>query len=194
MIDRSTTALVLLTLGLSVLLTGCDSTSPRDTTQPNLFEATNDLESRMTTLDDTVSMQTFGLTDGPQSSKSVQDLSFTGVAQIAPPVAPPDDTTRASYLSTAGGQLHVGYKALGPAFKGGIDILDASDPTNISDVSSLRSSDLDVQEVVYDGDEDALFVAAALNPSSYEGDLQGTPSSLIKVTNLSNPQTKVAGL
>ncbi|PSQ78028.1 MAG: hypothetical protein BRD33_01785, partial [Bacteroidetes bacterium QH_6_63_17] len=182
MIDRSTTALVLLTLGLSVLLTGCDNTSPRDTTQPDLFEATNDLESRMTTLDDTVSMQTFGLTDGPQSPKSVQELSFTGVAQIAPPVASSGETTRASYLSTAGGQLYVGYKALGSPFKGGIDILDASDPTNISDVSSLRSSDLDVQEVVYDGDEDALFVAAALNPSSYEGDLQGTPSSLIKVT------------
>ena len=190
-----TTLLLALAVGISLLFARCDSVSTsspggEDQQQGPLFEATNDLESRMTALDDTVSMQAFGLTDGSQSPKSVQDLSFTGVAQIAPP----GDTTRASYLSTAGGQLHVGYKALGPAFKGGIDILDASDPTNILDVSSLGSSDLDVQEVVYDGDEDALFVAAALNPSSYEGDLQGTPSSLIKVTNLSNPQTEVAGL
>jgi len=190
-----TTLLLALAVGISLLFARCDSVSTsspggEDQQQGALFEATNDLESRMTALDDTVSMRTFGLTDGPQSSKSVQDLSFTGVAQIAPP----GDTTRASYLSTAGGQLHVGYKALGPAFKGGIDILDASDPTDILDVSSLGSDNLDVQEVVYDGDEDALFVAAALNPSSYGGDLQGTPSSLIKVTNLSNPQTKVAGL
>ena len=190
-----TTLLLALAVGISLLFARCDSVSTsspggEDQQQGALFEATNDLESRMTALDDTVSMRTFGLTDGPQSSKSVQNLSFTGVAQIAPP----GDTTRASYLSTADGQLHVGYKALGPAFKGGIDILDASDPTDILDVSSLGSDNLDVQEVVYDGDEDALFVAAALNPSSYGGDLQGTPSSLIKVTNLSNPQTKVAGL
>ncbi|PSQ67271.1 MAG: hypothetical protein BRD32_00975, partial [Bacteroidetes bacterium QH_2_64_74] len=163
-----TTLLLALAVGISLLFARCDSVSTsspggEDQQQGPLFA---------------------------QSSKSVQDLSFTGVAQIAPP----GDTTRASYLSTADGQLHVGYKALGPAFKGGIDILDASDPTDILDVSSLGSDNLDVQEVVYDGDEDALFVAAALNPSSYGGDLQGTPSSLIKVTNLSNPQTKVAGL
>jgi hypothetical protein len=144
----------------------------------------------MTALNDTASLDAFGLSAGPQSPKSVPNLSFTGVAQVSPP----GDTTRASHLSYASGTVYAGYKALGAPLKGGVDILDASDPTTLLEVSSIGGRNLDVQEVAYDADENALYVAGALKPSTFGGDLKGTPSSLIRVTNFSDPETLVAGL
>ena len=184
-----TTLLLASVLSLSLMLVGCDSVgsggqvgSPDDNQQEEpLFEVTNDLGARMTLLGKTAPMS---------APKAASEFSLTSVAQVAPP----GDTTRASHLSYASGTVYAGYKALGAPLKGGIDILDASDPTNLLEVSSIGGNNLDVQEVAYDADENALYVAGALKPSTFGGDLKGTPSSLIRVTNFSDPETLVAGL
>lgn len=151
---------------------------------------TNDLGARMTLLNGTAKMRRFGAIDESRVTKASAEFSLTSVAQVTPP----GDTTRASHLTYANGTVYAGYKARGAPFRGGIDILDASAPTNLLDVGSLGSDYLDVQEVAYDSDESVLYVVAALNPSTYGKDLKGTPSSLIRVTNFSDPETQVAGL
>lgn len=189
-------------LGLG--LVGCDSVgssvqptvpSSNDASErESLFQLTNDLASRMTTRAKTVMMNQFGATrarTSGASAKAAPSVTLTSIAQVDPP----GDTTRASHLTYHSGTVYAGYKALGTPFKGGIDILDASDPANILDVNSLGSDMLDVQEVAYDEDENALYVAGAAAPSSIDFvDMKGTPALLSKVTNFTDPQDETVGL
>lgn len=196
---------LILTLSVGLLLVGCDSVGTGAISNPisegsadteSLFEATNDLASRMSTSGQasgqTMTLNPFGALrgQGAAATSKASSVTLTSIAQIDPP----GDTTRASHLTYANGTVYAGYKALGDPFKGGIDILDASDPTNILEVNSLGSDKLDVQEVVYDGDEDALYVAGAMDPSNTTLGLRGTPALLSKVTNFSSPQTSTVGL
>lgn len=195
-------ALVLfVTTGLLGLgLVGCDSVGLNAQTtalnsneapeSESLFQLTNDLASRMTARSKSVMMNRFGggtARTAGVSAKAASSVSLTSIAQVDPP----GDTTRASHLTYHSGTIYAGYKALGPAFKGGIDILDANDPTNILDVNSLGSDGVDVQEVAYDEDENALYVAAAADPSTFVGE---NPSLLTKVTNFNDPNTSSVGL
>ncbi|MFB6280164.1 MAG: hypothetical protein ABEK75_11725, partial [Salinibacter sp.] len=166
-----------------------DSGSGPSADGESLFEATNTLADRMETMGKSVTMSPFGDPTAKTSAASTSgpSLSLTSIAQIDPP----GDTTRASHITYSGGTVYAGYKALGAPFKGGIDILDATNPTNILDVNSLGSNNVDVQEVAYDGDENALYVAAAADPSTFVGE---SPSLLTKVTNFSNPTTSSVDL
>jgi hypothetical protein len=141
-----------------------------------------------------VAMSPFGASNpaAKTASKAAPSVSLTSIALIDPP----GDTTRASHLmfDENSGHLYAGYKALGADFKGGVDILDASDPTNILDVSSLGADNLDVQEVTYNSSANALYVAGAAKPSALNQNIGGTPALLARVTNFNNPQTELAPL
>lgn len=184
-------------LGVSLLVAGCDGLGASDslTEEPekntqspheelSLFESTNDLGARMTHLDGTIKMNPAGL------AKEAPVIELTSLARVDPP----GDTTRASHLTFSGGTVFAGYKALGNPFKGGVDFLDATNPTTLRDINSLGSDALDVQEVAYDFDDKILYVAGALDLSTTTRGLEGTPALVARVTNFRDPESRVVGL
>lgn len=144
-----------LLLGLFVLA-GCDAFTNQSSPQAPSFEVTNDLDRRITSLDDssTTAVRT----------SAAKDFSVRSLARVSTPTVNGTPTT-ASYLSfngNGGDRVFVGYKIRGEGFGGGIDVLNAANPRNLNAINSLQSNNLDVQEVVDDPDDGAEYVAGAL--------------------------------
>lgn len=158
-------------LGAAVILVGCDLTGSQSTPQSPQFTVENDLERRITYLGDQAQSSLEKASDG--------NFVFEPIIRVAPPVAN-GNTTVASYLSfnaNGGDRVFVGYKIRGEGFGGGIDILNAEDPDSLASVNSVRSSNLDVQEVVDDPDGGAEYVAGALQTNLADA----SPAAIVKL-------------
>ena len=187
-------------LGLILLmLVGCDSVAPvKQGAGPDpepsstLLTQTDGLDGRMTEDHDQKSARTARLGTAAEAS-SVDGAETVALASVTR-ISPPRDAMQVSALTHAGGTIYIGYKTPGAAFGGGIDRLDASDPTALLAPSSLESDVLDVEDVAYDEENEALYVTGGLRPSAYDGDLRGTPASLLKVDGMEAPRATVTGL
>jgi len=192
----NTTCLLLSTLVLALVLSGCDGSAPvgldakTDAEDASsLFQPSSDLEARMTGLRKTVSLARAASAD-PSPTDGPVRVALASVTRVAPP----HDTMRVGALTHADGTIYIGYKTPGAAFGGGIDRLDASDPTALLAPNSLGSDVLDVEDVMYDSGEEALYVTGGLRPSAYDGDLRGTPAALLQVDGVAAPRATVTGL
>ncbi len=126
----------------------------------------------------------------PSTSDGAARVALASVTRVAPP----RDTMRVGTLTHADGTMYIGYKTPGTAFGGGIDRLDASDPTTLLAPSGLGSDALDVEDMAYESAEGALYVAGELRPSAHDGELRGTPAALLKVDGVEAPRATVTGL
>lgn len=158
---------------VALLLTGCDLTGDSSPQSPDL-EVTNDLDSRIIDLTD----------DSKARTANSADFSVSGVIRVTPPpVVKEGDsmTTTASHLSfneDGGDRVFVGYKIPGGPFGGGIDVFNAAQPKNLTGINSIKSKNLDVQEIADDPDEGAEYVAGALETN--RGD--ASPSVIVKLS------------
>ncbi|MCS4200504.1 hypothetical protein [Salinibacter ruber] len=156
--------LLLPVLALGLVLGGCDAAAPvgpdaDEEDASSLFQRTSDLGARMTGLRKTASL-TRAASPEPSSTDGPARVALASVTRAAPP----RDTMRVGALTHADGTIYIGYKTPGAAFGGGIDRLDASDPTALFAPSSLGSDVLDVEDVTYDGGEEALYVTGGCAP------------------------------
>jgi len=142
-----------LILGIAaVSLTGCDTAGDGGEKD---YEVTDDLSDRIDTTSSDANPNAL-------SKSGDTNVSFKISARVQPPTI--DGTgARATSLSSDGDNLYIGYLLLGRPFGGGIDILDAEDPTNLVEATSLQSSDTDVQAVASpSGDANRLYAAEAV--------------------------------
>ncbi|NBC02722.1 MAG: hypothetical protein GVY20_03360 [Bacteroidetes bacterium] len=140
-------------------ITGCDfSANSELSEQEELFTVTDDVMSRVTYYNESAK-QAF---DIPVANSEATDyLSLN--AQVKPPSIS-SGTTRASHLYYDDNKsIIVGYKIRFGDYGGGIDIIEAKDGDPIANTRSYLSEVFDVQEVIYDKFEKAMFVAGASN-------------------------------
>ena len=106
----------------------------------------------------------------PQNSSSSElQLAIDSLARLEPPSIASGDAVKATSLTIDGAdQLYVGYLVVGDNFGGGIDVLDAGDPTNLSAATSFKSDELDVQDVNV-GNDESIYVAEAKPPMLEDG-------------------------
>jgi hypothetical protein len=161
------------------VVAGCDLTETEETRpQSPDFEVTDDLESRITDLSGNASPQT-----ATQTADSA-DFSVSGVIRVTPPTVVKEGdsmTTAASHMSfngDGGDRVFVGYKIRGEEFGGGIDVFDAAQPDNLTGINSLKSENLDVQEIADDPDEEAEYVAGAVKTNT----ASASPSVITKLS------------
>ncbi len=192
----NTILLLLPVLTLGLLFGGCDSAAPvgpeagaKSDRASSLFQEGNDLKTRMTGLRKTASLARSDPAEAPLTEGPTR-IALATVTRVAPP----HDTMQVGVLTHADGTIYVGYKTPGAAFGGGLDRLDASDPTTLLAPSSLGSDVLDVEGVAYDGEEEALYVTGGLRPSAYDDDLRGTPAALVTINGVAAPRATVTGL
>jgi hypothetical protein len=172
--------LAILLVGFGLLVAGCDSTGPSadETTDEGdaLIQITDDLGERMTTFGDGESNAI-----APSGAKASPKFTLRTRAQIEPPT----DARSASHIFKNNDLIYVGYKVPGPTFGGGVDILDASNPTNLGlGDQSLRTPDLDVQEVAVKdngSDPDDVYMAGAVDFGNIPArDFGNTPATFIR--------------
>jgi hypothetical protein len=138
---------------------GCDfSTNSEVSEEKELFLVTDDVMSRVTFYNESAK-QVF---DIPLANSEATDY-LKLIAQVKPPNIS-SGTTRASHLYYDDDKsIIVGYKIRFGDYGGGIDILEAKDGDPIANTRSYLSEVFDVQEVIYDKYEKAMFVAGASN-------------------------------
>ena len=147
--------LVLTTIVLvALLLPGCDQAGDSSPQSPT-FTVTNDLDQRITSLDQGKTATT---------SASAKEFSVNGVIRVELPTVNGQGTkvSHVSFNSDGGDRVFVGYKIRGAEFGGGIDVFDADQPDDLTGINSLKSENLDVQEIADDPDEEAEYVAGAV--------------------------------
>ncbi|GAA5520282.1 hypothetical protein LQ318_01035 [Aliifodinibius salicampi] len=143
-------------VALVLALTSCDFLSA-DGNSPYVepeFSVTNDVTNRLTLYDDT----------GSSESKAKPSRGIESELSVAATVRPPvvnTEATRASHLDYDGEYIHVGYKTYGEKYGGGVDIFSADGDLEVSN-RSFQGNDFDVQEVVYDNGENAIYIAGAV--------------------------------
>ncbi len=118
------------------------------------FSVTNDVTNRLTLYDDIESSE----------SKAKPSSGIESELSVAATVSPPTvntEATRASHLDYDGEYIHVGYKTFGEKYGGGVDIFSADGVLEDSN-RSFQGDDFDVQEVVYDSEENAIYIAGAV--------------------------------
>lgn len=148
-------AIYIIFVTLVLALTSCDFLSA-DGNSPYVepeFSITNDVSNRLTIHDTASSESKAKPSRGIESELSV-------AATVRPPVVN-TESTRASHLDYDGEYIHVGYKTFGTAYGGGVDIFSADGILEDSS-RSFQGDDFDVQEVVYDNEENAIYIAGAV--------------------------------
>lgn len=149
-----------------VVLVGCDYTgNPDADSDSEDYEVTNDLGERV---EDTTT------TDGKALGKEA-DLAFNLSARILPPtIQKPEGelTARATALTfdgvhSNGNNIYIGYLLWQEPFGGGIDIVDARNPTNLSEAVSIKSDNTDVQALASPlMRKNKIYVAEAVQDTS----------------------------
>lgn len=142
-------------VALILALTSCDFLSA-DGNSPYVepeFSVTNDVTNRLTIHDTASSESKAKPSRGIESELSV-------AATVSPPVIN-TEVTRASHLDYDGEYIHVGYKTYGVKYGGGVDIFSADGDLEVSN-RSFQGDDFDVQEIVYDNEENAIYIAGAV--------------------------------
>ncbi|MFB6280382.1 MAG: hypothetical protein ABEK75_12820 [Salinibacter sp.] len=154
----------------ALLLAGCDLTGDTEPQSPN-FTVADNLNERITSLDSG---------NAAATSASAKNFSVEGVIRVAPPTVNGEGTT-ASYISfneDGGDRVFVGYKIPGGEFGGGIDVFNAANPDSLTGINSIKSTNLDVQEIADDPDEGAEYVAGALKTNKADA----SPSVIVKLS------------
>lgn len=142
---------------LILALTSCDFLSA-DGNSPYVepeFLFTNDVTNRMTLYEIKSSES-----KAKKPSKGI-DSKLSVAATVSPP-AVNGETARASHLDYDGEFIHVGYKTYGEDYGGGVDIFTADGVLEES-ARSFQSNGFDVQEVVHDSGENAIYIAGAVD-------------------------------
>lgn len=177
-LQRTSALVFALVVGISLLLVGCDSVSKSTTDNRPLLKVKNDLSERMTVFDEeAASAQAKLIPLAGTAAKSA--FTLRAVSHIRPP----NSGYSAGHLSTGRNDVFAAYKIPGTAFGGGVDILDANDPTQLTNEdNALISQDLDVQEVAYEiGAPNRLYIAGAVDFEAIEArDFGGTPAVMIR--------------
>lgn len=175
--------LLALALGAVLVLAGCDSTGQNERLSsddaPPLLRVTNDLGGRLTVLGGDAQSATLSAVSSATTSTAKNAFTLRAVSHVRPP----QSGYSAGHLSTGRNDVFVAYKIPGDEFGGGVDILDANDPTQLTDEdNALISTDLDVQEVAYGlGTPNRLYVAGAVDFEAIEArDFGGTPAVMIR--------------
>lgn len=145
---------------VSLMAISCEFTSNSEISEPEQqFTVTNDAMSRVT----------FFNNESAKVQANVPSVNSeaTDYLELIAKVDPPDinnGPARASHLFYDGSNsIFVGYKVQGGGFGGGIDILTSGNGSSVAEARSFESDVFDVQEVIYDKYEDAMFVAGASN-------------------------------
>lgn len=138
---RSFRLLSLLALAGGVTLSACDSLLPEDGSVPTSL---------------TFSPTSVGarLTPGSGATETIRgagkaaavSVSIREVAKVAPLVVN-GVATYANYIQISQKKAYVAYITPGNAFGGGVDVIDASNPLNVSSTQSIARPDLDVSSV-----------------------------------------------
>lgn len=167
--------IVSLSAGIMLLLSGCQLLGISDDTDEPLFEVTDDLADRMHTQE-----QPQARVEGGEASFDLETIATIDAPEIE------GQATSATYLFTdRKGQVDavfVGYITSGDPFGGGIDVLDVTDPTNVSASKSLISEDIDVGALA-PRSKNHFYVAGAIDPDAgaVEGVQFSTPAALAEV-------------
>jgi hypothetical protein len=166
---RFLSALAAIVLAAS-LFSGCDLTGDTEPQSPN-FTVANNLNERITSLDSG---------NAATTNASAKDFSVEGVSRVEPPTVNGSKTavSHLSFNGEGGDRVYVGYKIPGGKFGGGIDVLNAANPSTLTGINSIKSTNLDVQEIADDPDEGAEYVAGALETN--KADL--SPSVIVKLS------------
>lgn len=155
----------------ALLLTGCDVTGDIAPQSPNFTVSDEDLSERITSLDPG---------DAATTNASARDFSVEGVSRVVPPTVNGEGATvsHISFNGEGGDRVYVGYKIPGGKFGGGIDVFNAANPSNLTGINSVKSTNLDVQEIADDPDEGAEYVAGALKTNKADA----SPSVIAKLS------------
>ncbi|MDR9364211.1 MAG: hypothetical protein RI575_02645 [Balneolaceae bacterium] len=145
-----------------VAVAGCefsvDSAKVQD--QEQVFTVTDDVVNRI------VDHNTAAKSSEVSAGKDATDYLTLDYTIESPVVG--GNKTRASHLYLHNNTVYMGYKVYKGDFGGGIDIVNASNGNVLESAYSFQSDVFDVQEVVYDPEEDALYIAGA-QPRKSEG-------------------------
>jgi hypothetical protein len=154
----------------ALLLAGCDLTGDTEPQSPN-FTVADNLNERITSLDSG---------DAATTNASAKDFSVEGVSRVEPPTVNGEGTTvsHISFNGEGGDRVYVGYKIPGGKFGGGIDVFNAANPSTLTGINSVKSTNLDVQEIADDPDEGAEYVAGALKTNKADA----SPSVIVKLS------------
>jgi len=79
------------------------------------------------------------------------DYPLTLVAQISPPTFTGGENLTATHVVIDGDYGFVSYNTVGPAYVGGVDVVNISDPNNPFVASRLYYSNADLNAIAYDG-------------------------------------------
>lgn len=168
-----------LSAGIMLLVSGCQLLGISDDAEEPLFEVTDDLSDRIYTQE-----QPQPRVDGKGSLFDLETVATIDAPEIE------GRSTSATYLfADRKGQVEavfVGYITAGDPFGGGIDVLDVTDPTDVSASKSLISADLDVGALA-PRSKNHFYVAGAIDPDA--GAVEGVPFS----TPAAVAEVKVAG-
>lgn len=143
-------------VALLFALTSCDFLSNDDNSpyvEPE-FSVTNDVTDRLRLYDIESSES-----KAKKPSKGIE-TELSVAATVSTPVIN-TVATRASHLDYDGEFIHVGYKIYGTEYGGGVDIFSADGVLEES-ARSFQGDGFDVQEVVYDNGENAIYIAGAV--------------------------------
>lgn len=157
---KTVTHSLLVTLCLSVLLlAGCDLTEGDDQTDSEDYEVTDDLGDRIEE-DSSNEASAFG--------KAQDELAFNLNARIKPPTVDGVEARATSLtydgVHTDGNNIYIGYLLWQDPFGGGIDIVDARNPTDLSGAVSLKADSVDVQAIASPlTRKDKIYVAEAVS-------------------------------
>ncbi len=178
---KSSRFVLALTLGIALLsFTGCDTFKDDSSGEEEEdYEVTDDLGGRIDTPSDSGKATTIG-------HKKAQNVSFSLEARIQPPTVNGTSARTTSLNFDGNDNLYIGYLLVGNPFGGGIDILNAADPTNLTGATSLKSANTDVQGMTSPPDQDLVYVAEATRPEQAD-----TSPSRVSVVELENGSASV---
>lgn len=126
-----------------------------------------DADNRLTVLDEEVEIAD---EDSSGSRAILKKPKFTRKGRLKPPTAAESSSIKlkASHVYIHGDYAYVSYNVEGEEFEGGVDIIDISDITSPSLVSSITFDDTDVSALYYDDASGNLYIAAATEDEGYD--------------------------
>ena len=116
-----------------------------------------------------------------KSAEEAGDYPLTLVASVTPPSHTSGDNLTASHVDLAGDYAFVSYNTVGEQYKGGIDVVDISDPPNPRVTSRLIYLNADVNALKYHNGN--VFIVGGVDA---EASVRATSNSFVARIPLSN--------
>lgn len=124
-----------------------------------------DAEGRLEVLDEDVT-----ISDDTSGNRGVlKKPKFKRKGRLTPPTAAGGSSIKlkASYVYVSGDYAYLSYNVEGDEFEGGVDIIEISDISSPSLVSSITFDDTDVSALCLDESSGNLYIAAATEDETY---------------------------